>query len=89
MISMHSSSYGYMQEVAKHKKSMKELHLRIYLCIRRSGVYVDPSFWSQKNKFFLFLDKNFLEKLIFYLRIQVRYGYTIKKQPLKKSLWKI
>ena len=31
-----------------------------------------------KNKFFLFLGKNFLEKLIFYLRIffQVHYGYT-------------
>ena len=44
----------------------------IYPCISQHPI-LEP-----KNKFSLFLSKNFLEKLNFYLRIffQVRYGYT-------------
>ena len=43
-------------------------------------VYKLTPILEPKNKFFLFLGKNFLEKLIFYLRIffQVHYGYTKK-----------
>ena len=37
-----------------------------------------PHFGAKKIKLFLFLGKNFLEKIILYLRLsfQVRYGYT-------------
>ena len=57
--------------VGTKKFSMK---YRIYPCIRRSPI-LEP-----KNKFFLFLCKNFLEKLLFYLRIsfQIRYGFMKK-----------
>ena len=46
----------------------------IYPCISR------PPILEPKNKFFLFLCKNFLEKLLFYLRIsfQIRYGFMKK-----------
>ena len=54
---------------------MQVLYLPVYksiLCVSR------PPILEPTNKFFLFLGKNFLEKLIFYLRIffQVCYGYT-------------
>ena len=47
---------------------------RIYPCISR------PPTLEPKNKFFLFLWKNFLEKLLFYRRIsfQIRYGFMKK-----------
>ena len=46
-------------------------------------VYVDPPILEPKNKFFLFLGKNVLQKLIFYLRIcfQVHYVHTKKYCP--------
>ena len=46
----------------------------IYPCITR------PPFGRQKNKSFLFLSRNFLEKPIFYLRIFFRYTMVTQKK---------
>jgi len=57
----------------------------MYIYTVFTRVKVDPVYkpTPQKNKFFLFQGKNFLEKLIFYLRIffQVHYGYMKKNCP--------
>ena len=57
---------------------MKEEKLYIVLFTVFTGVLVDPAYKLSQKISFLFLGKNFLEKLIFYLRIsfQVRYAYT-------------
>ena len=57
------------------KEFEEEYH--IYLWISPSHVQLDSPILEPKNKFFLFLGTNYLEKLIFYLRIffQVCYGY--------------
>ena len=53
------------------------------LWYRIHPVYKSTPILEPKDKFFLFLGKSFLEKLIFYLRIffQVCYGYTKKICP--------
>ena len=57
-------------EFQKIEKNFAELHSKLIITVF-TRVFLEP-----KNKFFLFLGKNFCEKLIFYLRIffQVRYG---------------
>ena len=61
-----------------HASSNRPPGVLPYLAVYKSTPILEP-----KNKFFLFLGKNFLETLIFYLRIffQVRYCYTKKICP--------
>ena len=65
----HYGMYGISLDVIPYLPVYKSI-----LCINR------PQILEPKNKFFLFLCKNFLEKLLFYLRIsfQIRYGFMKK-----------
>ena len=68
--------WGFQLEVMFHLSAQKSMYLPMYKSI--PWLYKLTPILDPKNKFFLFLEKNFLEKLIFYLRIffQVHYGYT-------------
>ena len=59
------------------------LTYRIYPCISR------PPIFEPKNQFFLFLGKNFPEKLIFYLRIFFQVQYAMVTQKICPDLFLI
>ena len=61
-------------------------YLQVYKSIQ---CRTQPSIMEPKNKFFLFLCKDFVEKPIFYLRIsfQVRYGYMKSQNMLGRKVY--
>ena len=60
--------------------SLCNIFYKLCACIPYLPVYNSTPHFGAKNKFFLFLCNNFLEKLIFYLRIsfQTYYGFMKK-----------
>ena len=60
-----------------------DIDLTVFTRVQVDPVYKSTPILEPKNKFFLFLGENFLEKLISYLGtlFQARYSYTKKITP--------